>query len=92
MLFYFIAMRPHIEKAVGDKIYFTVEDAFMACEWINDRIPPYKFQVFQAEAVNITLFGLTSVPADRLGVPPQTDRDTISAAAEQHREGRTCKQ
>ena len=57
MIFYFIAMRPHLEKAVNDKIYLNLEDAQAACEWLNGILPPYRWQVWAAEAVNISEVG-----------------------------------
>ena len=53
MIFYFIAMRAHLEKAVNDKIYLNLEDAQAACEWLNGILPPYRWRVWAAEAVNI---------------------------------------
>ncbi len=70
MQFYFVAMKTYIEKAIGNHIYMTIEDAVEARDWINGTLlPPYQFQVFQAEAVNIRPSGLTSVPADAAALP-----------------------
>jgi hypothetical protein len=53
-LFYFVAMRPDIVKAVGDKFFLTPGEAADACEFVSGLLrTPYK--VYQAEVVNITL-------------------------------------
>ena len=86
MQFYFVAMKPYIEKAIGNHIYMTIEDAVKARDWINGTLPPYQFQVFQAEAINIRPSGLTSVPADSgalavANVTPSAEGDSLPAAA-----------
>ena len=47
-------MRTHLEKAVNDKIYLSLEDAQKSCEWLNGILPPYRWLVWAAEAVNIS--------------------------------------
>jgi hypothetical protein len=54
MIFYFIATRPYIEKAVGNKMYLSLEDASQALSFFNDLLL-CGYQVFQAEATNIVL-------------------------------------
>lgn len=53
MIFYFIATRPFVEKALGDKMYFDLSEARDACQWANEHIQPSVYRVFQAEAVHI---------------------------------------
>jgi hypothetical protein len=53
-LFYFVATRPDLVKAVGDKIYLTYAEADDARAFVSGllRTP---FRVYQAAAVNIVL-------------------------------------
>ena len=59
-LFYFIATRPYLEKAVDDCVYLVPKDALEECKALNDEYPHVTWHVFQAEAVNVTLYKETS--------------------------------
>lgn len=53
-LFYFVAMRPDIMKAVGDRIYLTYAEADYTCGFLSDMLGvPYR--VYQAIARDIVL-------------------------------------
>jgi len=53
MIFYFIATRPYIEKAIGSRIFIVRADAIAVCAFLNDVHPGDDYVVFQAEATNI---------------------------------------
>ena len=53
MIFYFIGVVPRLEKSVNDHVYLSVDDAIKIRDWFNDRVPPYTYKIYEAEAVNI---------------------------------------
>jgi len=53
MTFYFIGVVPRLEKSVNDHVYLSIDDAIKIRDWFNDRVPPYTYKIYQAEAVNI---------------------------------------
>lgn len=53
MIFYFIATRPYVEKAIGGRIYLTYADALGGLAMVNALYSPHTFRIYAAEAVNI---------------------------------------